>query len=119
MTATTREDLLTDADLLTPSVDAAALEGAELEEAIAGLESQEADEVADPKAPLVTIVRGNPSDEEIGALVAVFTAVAAASSDEVTDPRPPETWGAPTRMHRVQGAFSPHSFGSTAAPRPS
>ncbi|RVW05219.1 acyl-CoA carboxylase subunit epsilon [Rhodococcus xishaensis] len=119
MTATTREDLLTDTELLTPSVDAAALEGAELEEAIAGLESQEADEAADPKTPLIKIVKGNPSEEEIGALVAVFTAAAEGAGDAVTDPRPPETWGSPTRMHRGHGAFSPHSFGNPVAARPS
>ncbi|MCL2536167.1 MAG: acyl-CoA carboxylase subunit epsilon [Nocardiaceae bacterium] len=117
MTATTREDLLTDAELLDASVDGAALEGAELAEAVAGLES-EAAAPAGPQAPVITIVKGNPTDEEIGALVAVLSAAAANGSEPVGDTRPPETWGAPTRMHRGHAPFSPYSFSNPVAARP-
>lgn len=118
MTATTREDLLTDAELLDASVDGSALEGAELAEAVAGLELPEAAAPADTQAPVITIVKGNPSDEEIGALVAVLSAAAASGSASEGDGLPPETWGAPTRMHRGHAPFSPYSFGNPVAPRP-
>ncbi|WP_430333575.1 acyl-CoA carboxylase subunit epsilon [Rhodococcus sp. ACT016] len=118
MTATTREDLLTDAELLDASVDGAALEGAELAEAVASLESPDAPAASGPQAPVISIVKGNPSDEEIAALVTVLSAAAAGGSEEVGDTRPPETWGAPTRMHRGHAPFSPYSFSNPVAARP-
>lgn len=62
-------------------------------------------------APFARIVKGNPTDEEIGALVAVLSAAAAAGSGEPQgDGKPPETWGNPTRMHRQWAPFSPYSY---------
>ncbi|QCQ92036.1 acyl-CoA carboxylase subunit epsilon [Rhodococcus sp. SGAir0479] len=119
MTATTREDVLTDADVQEASaaVDGATLEGAALAEAVAGLEPDAA--AAGSQAPVITIVKGNPTDEDIAALVAVLSAAAAAASSEPEgDGRPPETWGAPTRMHRGHAPFSPYSFGTPVAARP-
>ncbi|RDI25710.1 acyl-CoA carboxylase epsilon subunit-like protein [Rhodococcus sp. AG1013] len=111
MTATTREEVLADAELL----DASSLEGAALAEAVAGLEP---DVAAGSQGPVIKIVKGNPTDQDIAALVAVLSAAAASAGDAVSDQRPPETWGAPTRMHRVRAPFSPYSFGNPVAPRP-
>lgn len=111
MTATTREEVLTDAELL----DASSLEGAALAEAVAGLEP---DVAADSQSPLIKIVKGNPTDEDVAVLVAVLSAAAAASGEPVGDGLPPETWGAPTRMHRGHAPFSPYSFGTPVAARP-
>lgn len=105
MTATTREDPLTDAELL----DASPLEGAALADAVAGLEPDVT--AAAPQAPAIRIVKGNPTDEDIAVLVAVLSA-AAAAGEPAGDGLPPETWGAPTRMHRGHAPFSPYSFGA-------
>lgn len=110
MTATTREEVLTDAELL----DASSLEGAALAEAVAGLEP---DVAAGPQVPVIKIVKGNPTDAEIAAIVTVLSA-AAAAGEPAGDGLPPETWGAPTRMHRVHAPFSPYSFSAPVAPRP-
>lgn len=116
MTATTREDVLTDADLLDASaaVDGSTLEGAALAEAVAGLEL---DVAAGTQVPVIKVVKGNPTDQDIAALVVVLSA-AAAAGEPVGDGLPPETWGAPTRMHRVHAPFSPYSFSTPVAPRP-
>ncbi|MFC9514202.1 acyl-CoA carboxylase subunit epsilon [Nocardiaceae bacterium NPDC056970] len=115
MTATTREDALTDAELL----DASSLEGAALAEAVAGLEADAAVSSESPQSPMITVVKGNPTDAEIAAVVTVLCAAAAAASGEPAgDGLPPETWGAPTRMHRGHAPFSPYSFGNPVAPRP-
>lgn len=111
MTATTREDALTDAELL----DASSLEGAALAEAVAGLEP---DITSSPQSPMITVVKGNPTDEDVAVLVAVLSAAAAASGEPAGDSLPPETWGAPTRMHRGHAPFSPYSFGNPVAARP-
>ncbi len=49
-------------------------------------------------------------DEQIAALVAVLAAAAASAGEDVSDTRPPETWGDPTRMHRRWAPFSPYSY---------
>ena len=49
--------------------------------------------------PLLRVVKGDPSDEELAALVAVVSAVAAA---QVTpEPKPVPQWSAPGRAHRT------------------
>ncbi len=60
----------------------------------------------------IRIVKGNPSDEDIAALVTVLTAAASAATP-AADNRPPELWGTPTTMHRVQAPFSPYSFAAS------
>ncbi|WP_137724653.1 acyl-CoA carboxylase subunit epsilon [Prescottella subtropica] len=109
MTATTREDVLTDAALL----EASTLEGAALADAVAELEP-----AATPSAaPAFSIVKGNPTDEEVAVLVTVL-ATASAAAAPAGDGLPPETWGAPTRMHRGYAPFSPYSFNAPVAARP-
>lgn len=68
-----------------------------------------APDAADEVAVALRIVKGNPSDEEIAALVSVLAAAAGAAAPE-GDGKPPETWGEPTRMHRQWAPFSPYSY---------
>nr|WP_296772699.1 acyl-CoA carboxylase subunit epsilon [Rhodococcus sp. (in: high G+C Gram-positive bacteria)] len=60
----------------------------------------------------IRVVKGNPSDEEIAALVVVLSAAAAASGP-ATDTRPPELWGTPAAMHRTFAPFSPYSYAAS------
>ncbi len=60
----------------------------------------------------IRIVKGNPSDEDIAALVTVLTAAASAATP-AADNRPPELWGTPATMHRVHAPFSPYSFAAS------
>lgn len=69
----------------------------------------EAADSADELAVALRIVKGNPSDEEIAALVSVLAAAAGSAAPE-GDGKPPETWGDPTRMHRQWAPFSPYSY---------
>lgn len=58
--------------------------------------------------PVIKVLKGNPTDEEIAVLVAVLAA--AASVEPPADTTPPERWGAPTAMHRARMPFSPYAF---------
>ncbi|MFC9362173.1 acyl-CoA carboxylase subunit epsilon [Rhodococcus sp. NPDC057014] len=69
------------------------------------------------REPFLKVVKGSPSDEEIAALVAVLSAVAAAGSGDPDSGIPPESWGAPTRMHRSVAPFSPYAFPNVSAYR--
>ncbi|MET0195815.1 acyl-CoA carboxylase subunit epsilon [Rhodococcus sp. RS1C4] len=63
-------------------------------------------------ASAIRIVKGDPSDEEIAALVAVLTA-AQSSGSAPADTRPAELWGSPVTMHRTHAPFSPYSFAAS------
>jgi Acyl-CoA carboxylase epsilon subunit len=76
------------------------------------IESAELSDAAATLGEAIRVVKGNPSDEEIAALVAVLTA-AAASAGPVADTRPPELWGSPAAMHRTFAPFSPYSFAAS------
>lgn len=69
------------------------------------------------REPFLKVVKGSPSDGEIAALVAVLSAVAAAGSGDPDSGVPPESWGAPTRMHRSVAPFSPYAFPNVSAYR--
>lgn len=62
-------------------------------------------------AAAIRVVKGEPSDEELAALVAVLSAGAASGSGTPESSRPRETWGAPETLHRPSYPFSPASFG--------
>ncbi|MDV2474874.1 acyl-CoA carboxylase subunit epsilon [Rhodococcus zopfii] len=108
MTATTEEKIITDIDS-TEAADAT-VEGAVVEAAgdDAVSDSVTAEAVVETAAAL-HIVKGNPSDEDIAALVSVLAAASSGAAPE-GDGRPAETWGAPTRMHRQWAPFSPYSY---------
>ncbi len=45
--------------------------------------------------PLLTVVRGEPTPEQLAALIAVVSARAAGSSDDAAEPAPPTLWSRP------------------------
>ncbi|MFC9997955.1 acyl-CoA carboxylase subunit epsilon [Nocardia sp. NPDC127526] len=59
--------------------------------------------------PLIQVLKGNPTDEELAALVAVFTAAASASAAPSNN-GPADMWGRPTLSHRGSSPFSPYAF---------
>lgn len=69
--------------------------------------------VAESVRDSIRVVKGNPSDEDIAALVAVLTAAAASASTSAADTRPPELWGTPASMHRTYLPYSPSSFAAS------
>ena len=67
-----------------------------------------------PAAPLLRVVRGDPSDEELAALVAVVATAGSPTPSPVTSP---SNWAASARRAR---AFEPATWGSwrtSALPR--
>lgn len=106
MTATAEDKIITEFELdrLTDVADTPA-EGQDSETA-----SAEPAPAASDTAVALRIVKGEPTDEEIAALVAVLSAAAASASEPEGDGKPPETWGDPTRMHRQWAPFSPYSY---------
>ncbi|MCK0091140.1 acyl-CoA carboxylase subunit epsilon [Rhodococcus sp. HNM0563] len=101
MTALTEEKIITDAELT--AVTDGALEGTETSA------PSDTEPAATPDAPAIRIVKGNPTDADVAALVTVLAAASAGAAPE-GDGKPPETWGAPTRMHRQWAPFSPYSY---------
>jgi hypothetical protein len=65
-------------------------------------------------APLITVLKGEPTDAELAALVAVLTAAAHAPDARSAGPVADEVWGHPTLMHRTGAAFSPTTFALSA-----
>lgn len=125
MTATTGEDIFTDSNLTTSTNGAAQRNGSGVGTEGAGaavpqhpIDDGEAVTVdaapESPQGPMIKIVKGSPSDDEIAALVAVFAAVADSDAATTDSGRPPESWGAPSRMHRRPMPFSPYSFPNAA-----
>ncbi|MFD6896128.1 acyl-CoA carboxylase epsilon subunit [Rhodococcus sp. NPDC060086] len=101
MTALTEEKIITDAELTAATIGAL--------EDTAGPATADAETAATSDAPALRIVKGNPTDADVAALVTVLAAAAAGGAPE-GDGKPPETWGAPTRMHRQWAPFSPYSY---------
>lgn len=50
--------------------------------------------------PLLRVVSGNPTPEELAALVTVIAAASASASGDVDEPAL-DGWGSPTAMHRA------------------
>ncbi|MGV8875101.1 MAG: acyl-CoA carboxylase epsilon subunit [Rhodococcus sp. (in: high G+C Gram-positive bacteria)] len=71
------------------------------------------DDTVSETSPDVRVVKGNPSDEDLAALVAVVTA-ARNGSGSVPDSRPPELWGSPELLHRRFAPQSTYSFAASA-----
>ncbi|EME14749.1 acyl-CoA carboxylase subunit epsilon [Rhodococcus triatomae] len=62
--------------------------------------------------PVIKVLKGNPSDVDIAAIVAVLAAAGSAATP--VDTAPADHWGEPTRMHRVRAPFSPYAFQNRA-----
>ena len=69
------------------------------------------------ETPSLQFLRGEPTPEELAALVAVLTAVAAGGAATV-DPAPAAVSGWTDRSRYVRGALSPRSNGWRAAAFP-
>ena|GEM_PF-947270 len=54
----------------------------------------------EPAAVQLRVVSGNPTAEELAAVIAVVSAAAASSGDSEAPPAP-APWSAPSSMHRV------------------
>ncbi|MFI1915267.1 acyl-CoA carboxylase epsilon subunit [Nocardia sp. NPDC020380] len=60
--------------------------------------------------PVIQVLKGNPTELELAALVAVFAAASANGSAGTADNGPADNWGRPTLMHRGSSPFSPYAF---------
>ena len=65
-------------------------------------------------APFLRVVKGDPTPEELAALVAVL---ASAGGSEPAPPRRTPEWNAPQRMHRVVHRHGPGGWRSSGLPR--
>ncbi len=81
-------------------------------EAEAAVEAAAAAATEGAHLPVITVVKGSPTDVEIAALVAVLAAAGSAAAP--TDTAPADNWGTPARMHRQRAPFSPYSFANRA-----
>ena len=58
-------------------------------------------DAVEPTTPLLRVVKGDPTPEEVAALVAVVSAMAAGAAEAATrQRRPAPAWGAHHRKHR-------------------
>ncbi|MGH3979587.1 MAG: acyl-CoA carboxylase subunit epsilon [Pseudonocardiaceae bacterium] len=67
--------------------------------------------------PVLRIVRGDPSDEEVAALTAVVAGLGSPSVPE--PPRPRSAWADPASRLRVPLRPGPDAWRGSAMPRPS
>ena len=68
--------------------------------------------------PLLRVVSGEPTDEELTALVTVLAACTAASANAAGTPdRPRSAWGDPVRGLRQRLVHGPGRWRSSALPR--
>jgi hypothetical protein len=66
-----------------------------------------------PARPLLTVVRGEPSPEQLAALIAV---VSARSGGAEQAPAPRSLWGAPAAAHRRPLPSGPGAWRASALP---
>jgi hypothetical protein len=64
--------------------------------------------------PLLRVVRGDPTPEELAALVAV---VASLGAPPAPAPRRTAVWSAPARLHRVVHPHGPGGWRASGLPR--
>ncbi|WP_129667887.1 acyl-CoA carboxylase subunit epsilon [Phytoactinopolyspora endophytica] len=67
--------------------------------------------------PLVRVVKGEPTDEELAALTAVVSAKAAAAASADTESEQPSTWAAYWRTVRTPLRPGPGAWRASALPR--
>ena len=67
--------------------------------------------------PVLRIVRGDPTPEELAALVAVVTGVSAAAASATKTRRPRSEWSTPARSHRTPLAPGLGGWRASALPR--
>ncbi|PYE14740.1 acyl-CoA carboxylase epsilon subunit-like protein [Williamsia limnetica] len=69
-------------------------------------------EAMEAAKPFLTVVKGNPSDAEIAALVGVFAS--AGGSDAPADTGPRNLWGTPSDRLRAATGLGPSVFPNLA-----
>ena len=81
------------------------------------MNEDEAVETQEPVTPLLRVVKGDPTPEELAAVVAVVAArnaAAAAAAARAAKPRPRSEWGHPARAHRRPHRFGPDTWRRSA-----
>ncbi|NED99736.1 acyl-CoA carboxylase subunit epsilon [Phytoactinopolyspora halotolerans] len=73
--------------------------------------------MSSPAEPLVRVVKGEPTDEEVAALTAVLAAKAAAVSPADASRARPSTWAAYWRTVRTPPRPGPGAWRASALPR--
>ena len=68
-----------------------------------------------PTRPVLRVLTPSATPEEVAAVVAVFSAMAAGSGEAA--PRPRREWAAPTRMHRQPMHTGRGAWRSSSLPR--
>lgn len=68
----------------------------------------------DEKAPFLRVVKGDPSPEELAAVVAVLASL---GGPVATGTRRTPEWNAPRRLHRIPVAPGPGGWRASALPR--
>jgi len=66
------------------------------------------------RRPFLRVVRGDPSPEELAALVAVLASVGGPAA---APPRRTPEWNAPRRLHRLPQAQGPGAWRASGLPR--
>lgn len=71
-----------------------------------------AEQATEPARPMLRVVKGDPTDEELAALVAVVAARSAAAAQAAarTRTRPRSEWGHPARSHRTPHRVGPDQW---------
>jgi hypothetical protein len=68
----------------------------------------------EPAAPFLRVVRGDPTPEELAALVTVLASLGAPTT---ASPRRTPDWNAPHRLHRVVHPHGPGGWRASGLPR--
>jgi hypothetical protein len=76
--------------------------------------NNEAEGQQEPARPFLRIVRGNPTEEEVAALIAVLASVGGSAEPDRT---PAPAWAAHHRKVRVTLPHGPGGWRSSALPR--
>ncbi|WP_019932990.1 acyl-CoA carboxylase subunit epsilon [Nocardia sp. BMG111209] len=63
-----------------------------------------------PAGPVIRILKGSPTADEIAAVISVLSAAAAAGSAAPVASGPIDMWGRPSFMHRGTSSFSPYAY---------
>ena len=71
-------------------------------------------ETEQPPAPFLRVVKGDPTEEEVAALVTVLASV---GGRNVSPPKPAPAWAAHDRKVRVTLPHGPGGWRSSALPR--
>ncbi|MFI6869977.1 acyl-CoA carboxylase subunit epsilon [Nocardia sp. NPDC050406] len=74
------------------------------------VDTAEAEAATSNAGPVIQVLKGNPTDAELAALVAVFAAASANGSAASGPTGPADMWGRPTLLHRGTSPFSPYAF---------